>query len=731
MSKLKFLTKYLPASVKKSLAQAVAAFTQGLDLNEAGKNNSFTEPYRQSTWVRSAISKVAGPISAVEIEFVEHDQEVEDPALDNFWSAPALNPNGTRMSAAEFADVSASWLLLRGEVFYLLDDSWNVPFPEVGGMITPIIILRPDRVQEVVRSGELVGWIYTDPSGKRIQFDPTQLIQVKLFNPYNPWRGLGPLQAAMIAAEGDYAAGVFAKNTAEANGDQGVYIIAKGGMPDDKQREQIVNQLREKRSMQTRGIFRPAFLTGDITIEDPKLRTVDVAFISQRIEARKEIAIAFGVPPSFFDPVASYSIGSQSDRYILIEETCKPLGVKLCGAWSQIASRVAGRPVQAKLDWDDHSVMQAVRRERLESAIKLWSTGMPMEKVSDYLSLDLPEYPGWNVGYLPFAVAPVGEPMPAPTEDPALAEPVEPADAIAAAFRRRSPVTNHQLQVTGCACGCSLDEAAMQKAGRDPKEIALWKSIVAKRRETMKAFRSKFNKVLMVARAEVLQKLERGELVKAVNPTIKATAADFVFDLLNFTKLFTVEMRNVAANAVQDAGEQVYAELKRDDPWKAPAAETMHFLAQRKNRLSNVPQEAFNRIRDAISEGLERGDTLKEIAAAVRGEFNDISDGRGAVIAGTETSAAYGFGRHWAMKDAGIQYKRWLVSGNSNVRAAHLAMNGVTIPINEWFVVLNPDTGETDEVLHPGDESGAAWNVINCHCVSLAAENPNGEPSNE
>jgi hypothetical protein len=721
-----FFTKWAGSILKKSLAQLTANFTHGLDLNDAGAVSAFTKPFAQSAWVRSAISKVAGPISAVDLFFTDDENEVEDPRLAAFWSAPALNPDFTRMSIVDFKDISVSWLLLRGEVFYILDDSWVVPFPDVaGGIRTPLIIPRPDRMREVVFGGQLQEWVYTDVAGKQTHFSPDRILQIKLFNPYNQWRGLGPMEAAMIAAGGDYAAGLFAKNTAEANGDQGVYVVAKGGIPDDKQREQIVNQLREKRAMQQRGIFRPAFLTGDITIEDPKVRAVDVAFISQRTEARREIAIAFGVPPSFFDPLASYSIGSQSDRFILIEETCKPLGARLCGGWAAIASHIIARPVTAKLDWDDHSVMQAVRRERLDSALKLWGTGMPMKEVSDYLSLELPEYPGWDRGFLPLNLAPIDEATQSSTDNPALAEPdIAPPDPVKDAIRalqsgHRVPENNGRC---GTHCGCSVDEEAMVKSGRDPKEITLWKSIVSKRRETLKIYLAKFSKVLMIARAQVLRKLERAALEKALTPEQRSTAADFLFDLMGFDKTFQFSMRGVALDALQKAGDQVLAEIGKDEPWKMPQAEAMRFLSERKSKLSGVSKEVYDRIRDKISEGLTNGDPLSTIADSIRAEFNDISKVRGLVIAQTETSAAYGFGRHTAMKEAGIKFKKWLTSGNSNVRAAHQDMNGEIVPIDELFLVVDPRTGESDEILHPGDSAGEPWNVINCHCVEVASK---------
>jgi uncharacterized protein with gpF-like domain len=83
-------------------------------------------------------------------------------------------------------------------------------------------------------------------------------------------------------------------------------------------------------------------------------------------------------------------------------------------------------------------------------------------------------------------------------------------------------------------------------------------------------------------------------------------------------------------------------------------------------------------------------------------------------IAMTETAAAYGAGRDSAMKSAGVQWKQWLTSGNDNVRPYHAEANGQTVTIDEPFIVGG------EELMHPGDDTGSAANVINCHCISIA-----------
>ena len=126
-------------------------------------------------------------------------------------------------------------------------------------------------------------------------------------------------------------------------------------------------------------------------------------------------------------------------------------------------------------------------------------------------------------------------------------------------------------------------------------------------------------------------------------------------------------------------------------------------------------------IRTELEAGLDAGESTAKLAARVKATFNTMSKARATVIAKTETSAAYGTARQEAMQQAGVAFKGWLTSGNSNVRAAHRAANGQTVPIDQDFIV------DGESLSHPGDPKGSPGNVISCHCISIpkAAEEEN------
>jgi uncharacterized protein with gpF-like domain len=156
------------------------------------------------------------------------------------------------------------------------------------------------------------------------------------------------------------------------------------------------------------------------------------------------------------------------------------------------------------------------------------------------------------------------------------------------------------------------------------------------------------------------------------------------------------------------------ASLGYRDPWKLPAQSTLDFVARRQNLLSGVPDDIFQLIKNEISEGLNSGEPLRDIAARITKAFDFIEKERATVIAATETFSAYAFAGHEAAVAAGITHKKWVHSVIPKVpRPDHIAIDGLIVPINEPYPVGDPP------LMYPHDGNGSAEDVINCRCISV------------
>ena len=609
-----------------------------------------------------------------------------------------------------------------------MDDTWLSP----SARKSPLILARPDRMEEVLDRGDgkLLGWRFKDGYGEYQTLIPEQVIHHKLFNPHHDIRGLAPWYAAKVAAEADYASGVFARNLSENNGDRGPFVFSDGA-PSKEQIEQISQVLREKRTLNRRGDFRPTFIAAPgVKVENPDVQAVDSAFVAQRLESRHEVFIAFGVPPSMASVTATYSIGSASDRFILIEETCMPLADRIAEGVEMVSKKFTQQAstLYAKFDFSEHSTMQQARSERFTLAISGVKEGMPWKTANDYLQLGLPKFPGWELARVSHRMPVLNQSS--PPEQPVETDPVEDQDEEKsdsfAELKELFKCQHHHAPGESC----KKDAAEMQDGDtvtpRDPARIKMWEDLVRRRAVWVKRFESRFNRHLMLARAETLSKLEANfEARSAEGDITKAGALDLIFDIGRFIANFTSGLAEVSTQAIETAGQELWEdELGRDpddDPLTMASAEVLTVVQGRQNHLSGAGVDIWNEVRDEIGNAIEDGSTLDEITDRVRTSFNGISSTRARTIAVTEVTAAYEGGRQLTLREAGVEYKEWLTSGDGRVRASHEAADGQTVKIDEEFRI-----GDA-RLLYPGVAGGPAAEVINCRCMMLAGEEPEEE----
>jgi hypothetical protein len=734
---------------------------------EVGGQETLFEPYRNSVWVQRAIKKVAGPVASVQLAFmgagggeasglgkalkrgraktlervwgrrgkarrVQASEVVELPDIAQWLEEPAPG-----LAWSDFIESAVGWLKLRGDLFWLLSDELLVPFPEARTKLPPIVVARPDRMREVVEDGRLEGWVYTEPNGKAYKLLPEQVIQTKYWNPYNNWRGLAEFDSAAIAAEGDWLAGKFTRNLMANNGDFGGIIISKTGMPSDPQREQIIADLKAKRQAQLRGDMRYVFMTGDIQVEDPKITSVDANFIGQRLESRHEIAAAFGVPMSMFDVKNDYSMGSQSAYYQLILDTCIPCGAKICDGLERLIAAIKGERYEVGLMWDEHPVLQTVRRERMDSMEKLANRGMPMRDVSDYLGLDLPEFEGDDVGFLPINVTPMeqaSEVEPPPSQNPALDETVPGSVGSGVADESVGEKEPEAVKAMVKALRNSGSQIAASQKARKAKRQRDWEGHMRARAGIVRAYQSKVTKVLNEFRAVALRKLETHAGTKSVErgawSVVGKGLIDLIFNPHEFGKQLVMAVNPVARLAAETATLQVLTEVgKADDPWRMPPHQVEELIRSRDKEIMGCGETVRAQINTTLEEGYKAGESTSELADRVRTVFNGLSKGEAKRIATTETGIVFNDARHKTAVGVGMEYHGWLDSHAGNVRPAHEDAGERyqpggrpgPIPIDEPFEV------DGEMLMAPGDSAGSAGNVINCHCVETFHEPPKGE----
>ncbi|TDC47648.1 phage portal protein [Actinomadura sp. KC345] len=200
----------------------------------------------------------------------------------NVWDKP--NPFMTRQ---EFVETFEQHLELTGESEWLVSRDRRASFP------LELWPVRPDRIAPVPHPEKfLSGWVYASPDGQQIPLELHEVIQLRMPNPLDPYRGMGPVQtlladldATRYSAEWNRA---FFLNSAEPGG-----IIEVPEALDDRE----FNQLRTRWNEQHQGVanaHRVAILEHGKWV-DRKFTQRDMQFAELRGVSREIIREAFGV----------------------------------------------------------------------------------------------------------------------------------------------------------------------------------------------------------------------------------------------------------------------------------------------------------------------------------------------------------------------------------------------------------------------------------------------------
>lgn len=148
-------------------------------------------------------------------------------------------------------------------------------------------------------------------------------------------------------------------------------------------------------------------------------------------------------------------------------------------------------------------------------------------------------------------------------------------------------------------------------------------------------------------------------------------------------------------------------------------------IAMTRNLLVRIPDDVYNLVFAKISDAVNDGDPLRDIAARVEDALTVTGSenwpNRAKVIAITEVnragnSAALAAGFQAERIEGVRMVKEWLDSNDRRVRPEHHHVDGQTVPLSQPFMV------DGFPLMYPGDPMGPPHLVINCRCSILIKE---------
>ena len=331
-------------------------------------------------------------------------QEVLGHAFMKVWDQP-----NEFMTGRFFREVVQQHLDLVGEGVIVL----NV----VGNVIYEMWPVRPDRIKPVKHPTKfLTGYIYCGPDGEEVPLTKEQVIFIKLPNPADPYRGMGPVQSVLNDIDAARYAAEWNRNFF-INGAQPGGVIQVDYRMGDNEFNEFVARWRQ----QHQGIanaHRVAVLE-NAKWQDTKFSMEDMQFVELRNLPRELIREAFAFPKPMLGTVDDVNrANAEAGKEIMAENQTIPrlerwkdvINVYLLPLFANGASLV--------LDYDDptpmnHEAEDRARASMTSGAAALVSAGYHPDDVAAAMGLPQMRFTGSAAAPTPAPSAPpTGRKMP-------------------------------------------------------------------------------------------------------------------------------------------------------------------------------------------------------------------------------------------------------------------------------------------------------------------------------
>ena len=716
-------------------SQLAQLWASGMDMPESRRRTA-TKPYSQVELVFACVNKLIANVMALPLVLSTIDEKIIESG--EVWDVLFNNP---LMSFETFIRETVGHYALSRDVFWVFTDM-------VGRRPKEIFVVSGTQMHPITHNrrpdGDLIGWEFTGAGGRRAEYTPDEVWQLRNFNPYDRFHGSGPLSAAKQNIDYDYIASMFETSSLQNGAEPGIILTHTGSM-DKEQKDAFVGNFDARHGGPDKA-RRTVLLTGGVTASTLTMDMVNMDVANLTDKAAKKICSAFATPPAVVGLVteAQYAHGPAQQDYIF--NTVIPLASLIAGeltygvisrfySSSQRAVEAAkaryftsrlpllrnrsfisarhkavGRKQKlfAWFDSSQHPTVQASQQETAEKVLKYTESGVPLNDLIEAHDLPYQKQPWGDDFWINMGRVPARYTLDAGMEGltgGALPE-GEPAE-LAGDF------DGGEKDVTG------------EKKIDDPRKLRIWNNWQISWAGLEREYKEAMRKFFLRQQRELLAKLKKSLAdAKSVKADPDAVIAHVVFDLIKedgklkvindtfFTRSAELGIRQAlseVAGVTGAAAADAVARLKL-------SPSVRNSLTRSSHKIKGANRTTQRQVASQLRKGLEADEGLPQLTTRIRRTLGSNLS-RAQRIARTQVAGAVGAGRHAGLADCGVKLKTWLTSGDAEVRQSHQTAGEAYaegIPLNQAFIVGGA------ALMHPADPAGPAAEIINCRCVELA-----------
>lgn len=670
---------------KKSYSPTVAQWITGSDTLPALANR-IDRPMAQHGVVFRAMDANAKAVARFPLRVYptgDRDLEVADHWLSNLWVRPdpLRRANQLTYALSIFLDHWGEWLLVHDDV-------------RRGGVANAferphqLLLLDPRTYLEDTKAGELIGWVWMSPTGRRY-LSLEQVTFCRMENPYDPIRGLGPLQSAMIEVSTDYQAALWNRSFLT-NGSipPVVFSVANPDHVWSEEDRRIFIAEHQARRANPGHRGEAMALPPGVTAQLLKTTMQEMEFNVGRTFSREQILMILSTPPAiagvptagagnyqnFGQQRTQHHFGMALPRKELIESA---ITVDLLQRYEPDREVVL----------DDSKISAEVTAEQYQQKVdlakKMWDMGVPLAEINRQIELGIhtDPYPWLEQGWLPWSVT-RADVMGFPTLDPT-------------GDTQTVPSTTNPADDSGAASFRTKAEGDVEKV-----RAARWRNHERAMSALERKYIGDYRKFLLWYRDKMLASLPGGKAVKRDAAPGDEEAA----------RKAASQTEGTIRLSIKSGWDSLLAELEGMPAFDSSNPAVRALLMEREVSIAGATKTLADRMRATLAEGVDAGESVSQLADRIRSLIAEQYRGQATVIARNETAAAYSRARTEGMKQTGMSEGEWLTARDSRVRASHVQCDGQVRKLGDPF-----PNGLTE----PHQAGAPEEETIQCRCVLI------------
>lgn len=704
----------------------------------------------------SAISSIADEVTSIELHLFKrkilNGKVTADEILEN-EALSLLHYVNPFMTSYDLKISTQVYLELVGEAFWVV-------FREKGEKGKPLELwpLRPDWIKVKPSETEVVDSYIYNPGGnmtKEILFKRSNIIHFKYFNPLNPYRGKGSIQAAAMPIDIHDFASEWNRNFFFNSATPGLVFLTEQKMaPETLTR--FAESWKQKYGGRDKS-HKVAFLSGGFKLDKTSMSAKDMDFKSLQTLMRDDMLAVFKVPKTVLGLTDDVNrANAEATTRAFMERVITPRMKKFVAHLNEFYLPMFEQDIF--FDFDDPAP------EDTEQKLSIYNSGLGATGGLPWLTINevreqenLPAVEGGDVIYIGFGRMPIGSTLPVPPQKPG-EKPTDQGKGLFGIFKRQEQHELLQTMITLKVKGIPFKKARKFMMPIPPKRVEeirdealkneirldivkLVTNLMTNNQKKNKKTKSTWSlekrenywrqmvsitdvledkmKIIFVPlfddqESEVKQKLND---LKDFHPArIKGKASSFLFDKKfenqKWDRIITPFIRDVVVQAGAETLDFLGIGGQLDLIAEKAVKETViEFIKNNSFEIiEGINETTLLKLKKQLEEGFEAGEGIDKLKSRVSSVFVEARGPRAEKIARTEILRATNFGTLEAYKQSKIvKGKEWLTAVDERVCPWCASMDGKIIDIEEEYfekgdeLTVDGKTLKFDylDVLHP------------------------------